>query len=411
MRWAGYTIVMVLAVTGLGCATTVGSLHDDPGDNGEKPDQDIALKQQLDELAAEAEAWIQLVALDIPDNQDSLAVVSFPDAKQPLSLRTYLYDQALALLWFSFSGDESSARALAQTLVHLQQGDGSWSFSFQPQNGVVDDEEYVRTGAVAWAGWALAYHAATMDNEEAKQAAARARSFVKDNRVDAPDSTIDGLYTAGRGYHDPEIGERTPNVPVQFVSTEHQFDVHMLLRAFDDTEATALEQRVMEMLWMNDQNRFAMGTDARRLDQTRALDAAGSWGALWLLSIDRPQTAHRSLQYTLESFPADDAEITGGFMPYLDEVDGMKPNHELIFVEGSLGVALAALRLDNPPVAHQVLEMVIQLTDGTDGGVPYANLTTGDFTEDAAAAPTLWFLMLHREMTTGQQAPLFPVPS
>ena len=77
----------------------------------------------------------------------------------------------------------------------------------------------------------------------------------------------------------------------------------------------------------------------------RALDAAGGWGALWLEARGDLPRARRSLSYTVNAFVAKQASLSG-YRPYLDPVDGPATplDTDLIFVEGSLGVALAAHR-------------------------------------------------------------------
>lgn len=355
---------------------------------------------------AEAEDWLQLESFEL-EGGTALAVRSFPDGPDHLVDRTFLYDQALALLWFSWTGDDQTARRLARTLVDRQLEDGSWGFSFETGADGFYDDGYIRTGAVAWAGWALAYHADRTGDEEAREAARSARSFLETTRIERDDSRVHLLYGAGRGYHDPKTGERTLGEPVDFVATEHQLDAHMMLEALDGEAGDELRHRILEVLWVPDQNRFAMGASHDDVDYRRALDAAGGWGALWLLSVDRSDLARASLDYTLDEFPAHSADLDGGFTPYLDPADGLDPDDELIFVEGSLGVALAALRLDDEPTTRQILEMAVQLADRSGPGIPYANLSAGHFEAVPAAASTIWFLMVAREYATGQSAPVF----
>lgn len=394
-------IVLVCAISG--CQTGGESLQEATIQCGDAP---VSEDQTIEQARAEAEAWLQFEKFEDPGGEPALAVLSFP-GDDHLNQRTYLYDQALAILWFSSVGDDRKARRLARTLVALQKHDGSWGFSFDAGEKGFYDHGYVRTGSVAWAGWALAYHAARADDDDAQKAAERAASYAESRQLGDDHGEIAELYAAGAGYHDPNTGERTLGERVDFVATEHQFDVHMLLRALDPGAADALEERLLQTVWLRQEGRFAMGGDGHRRDERRALDVSGGWGALWLLSVDRRQLAETSLEFTLDRFPADDSSPSGGFVPYLDEVEGYRPEDELIFVEGSLGVALAALRLDRPDTTRRILKMAARLGNARGPGIPYANRSDGDFTDTPAAASTLWFLMVHRELTTGEAAPVF----
>ena len=390
---------MVIALT-VGCSSLADPLRGTMTQTAED-------SREIESARAGAETWLQLQRFDDGDSDPSLAILSYPDGPPQLDERTYLYDQALAILWFTWRGDHETARQLTRTLLALQLENGAWGFSFQAREGGFYDADYLRTGAVAWAGWALRYYARQTGDDHVLDAARRARGFIAGTRIDGADAPLRGLYAAGVGYGDPESGERTLGVPVEFVATEHQLDAHMFFRAFDNGPADRLEERILEVLWLDDEGRFAMGATPRQLDRRRALDAAGGWGALWLLSIHRPELAKASLDYTLEHFPADGASVSGGFVPYLDEVDGYQLDDPLIFVEGSLGVGLAALRLGSPEITARTLTMAARLADAGHSGIPYANQSRADFHALPAAASTLWFLMVEREFTTGEQAPVF----
>ncbi len=394
------TVVLMIAIYGA-CSSAPETAQED------SLDCSAHQKDAMDAIECargQAESWIEFTDYERDSPRGGLAVYSFADGPEHLQERTFLYDQALAILWVTWGGDYHTARALAKTLISLQSDDGSWGFSFEAREGGFYDEGYVRTGAMAWAGWAMAYYADRSGDKEALAAARKARSYIDNLQRDAR-AEGGGLYAAGEGYHDPDSGERVLGQPVEFVSTEHQFDVHKFLRTFDGQAAFRLQERILDILWLSQEGRFAMGFQEAGVDTRRALDTSGGWGALWLWSVGRQDLAARSLDFTLDTFGFEG--VPGGFVPYLDEVDGYEPDAGLIFVEGSLGVALAALRLEQAGVTEEILAMAAALARRAGPGIPYADQSRGDFADRPAAASTLWFLMVEREWRTGERAPLF----
>ncbi len=368
------------------------------------PEREASAPQIIETTRVEARDWIEMTVFTGRSGREGLAVLSYPTGPASVQGRTFLYDQALAILWYTWVGEVQTAKRLATTLIDVQMANGAWGFSFQAQGEQFYDRRYVRTGAVAWAAWALAYYGDTIGDGQAVEAALEALKFLDTKRIDAQGNQNHELYTAGLGYHDPQTGQRTLGVPLDFVVTEHQLDIHMVLATFHRARAEALAERVVDRLWIEEEGRFAVGAHGEELDRRRALDAAGGWGALWLLSVGQTELARQSLGYTVAHFGAD---RYGGYVPYLDEIDEYDPQEEVVFVEGSLGVALAALRLGEPDLARQILLGTAQL--GCDGGpgIPYADRRRGSFADTPALAPTIWFLMVEREMRTGKRAPVF----
>ena len=377
-------------------------------------------------VRVEAAAWLQLEPLTVERLYDAgplgrvwslpraprgrrLAVVSYADAApdSPLRGRSFVYDDALALLWFTATGARETAEEIAATLVALQNPDGTWGFSFSVRDGFYN-AGYVRTGTVAWAAHALAVYAGRWGDTGARAAAERAgQALLRGRRRDVPVGA--GLIEGGRGRW--SVDERTfyPEFRLPSAITEHQLDAHMALRSLAVPEAAPMTDSILSTLWLDREGRFAVAADNAGPDPARALDAAGGWGALWLLAQGDAARATRSLNFTLSAFPATTAPPLTGFRPYLDPVEGPRSalQPDLIFVEGSLGVALAAHRLNRPEMASTALQTAVELACLLGPGVPYANREAIGFPPVAAAAPTLWFLMVEREMRTGEQAPLF----
>ncbi|MBA2661676.1 MAG: hypothetical protein H0U74_05235 [Bradymonadaceae bacterium] len=356
-----------------------------------------------------AAAWLQIVEMgQSSSSAPRLAILSYPEGAPELARRSFIYDAALAVLYFSWIDEVERAEGLVNTLIALQGRDGAWGFSFDVDRDGFYDVGYTRAGSIAWVAHALAYFGQRFEHKEAVFAARKAARHLVRQRVNDANAAHHGLVRAGRGSHDPSSGRRKLVVPVDFAVTEHQFDVHMALANAYPRAAELLAASVIERLWLDGAGRFAVGAGPQGLDEQRALDASGGWGALWLWSIGERERARRSLAYTLEHFTAQTERI-GGYVPYLDPIDGHSPQsaRDLIFVEGSLGVGLAALRLGERAVARGALEMAVHLSCASGPGIPYANRDVAMFPAIPAGASTLWFLFLEREYSTGKRAPLF----
>ena len=130
----------------------------------------------------------------------------------------------------------------------------------------------------------------------------------------------------------------------------------------------------------------------------RALDAAGAWGALFLLARGDRARAELALDYTLRTF-ARRGDGLPGFTPYAGAVPDYPAQDfsETLFAEGTAGVALALLRVGRAREAGELSATLRSLQRDGDGGVIYATPASEDFPELPAAAPTAWLLFLERE--------------
>ena len=351
--------------------------------------------------------------LDRVPGREYLALVSFPDPSAPQAPgRCYLYDNALALLWYTWTGEDRIARGIAETLLLLQGEDGRWGFSFSSGEDGYYNAAYVRHGAVAWAGYSLSYYAEHFHHEAARTAADLTANYLLAHRSDEEDSMYPGLVTGGYGCWAGE-DSFSPDYVFPAAVTEHQLDSHMLLAHLRLSEATPFARRILDVLWLPDETRFAVAAWPDSVNEARALDAAGAFGALWLQSVGRDDIAAHSLDFAVRSF-AVEVDHLSGYRPYLDPVDSPQDVQapRLIFSEGSFALGLAAHRLGREDLAQECLQLAAALACIAGPGIPYANQDRPPFTVRSAAASTLWFLFLERETRLGEPAPLFPlVPS
>lgn len=369
------------------------------------------MDQIRQEAISRAEQWVEPVDYSAATLGPSpaLAVLSYPEADGSLGERSFVYDGALALLWFAWTGDEQTARGLAETLIYLQNADGSWGFSFSATDPDDYQASYVRSGAVAWAAHALGFYGERYGQPRAIRAARRGADFLERMRI-GEDTAARGLVSAGRGRpatYAPTAG----GPPLRYAVAEHQFDAQIVLERFAPMVAGRLAERMVEVLWLDDQGRFAVAA-SEDIDRRRALDAAGAWGALWLLGRGDDERAQRSFDYSVGQFRTEDDGMLG-FCPYRDAIDNYDTDRceGHFFVEGTMSMGLAAHRLGDEDIAGQVLQTGIELGCRGPMGLAYSNVEMPGFSTRAAAASTLWFLFLEREMRTGQTAPLFDVES
>ncbi len=335
----------------------------------------------------------------------AMAVQSYPEPDRfagaprgflALSSRSFVYDNALYVLWALQQGRPAQARAVLLTLQSLQLPEGGWGFSFAFREDGFYNAGYLRAGAIAWVVYALAkYQAATGDLQFAPTLRRGCQWLLQ-----AEGGT--GLLRAGRGrWASDEAFD--PDWPADFTATEHQIDGWFALTAAaaaDPALATELallaaaariREQMLGVLWIHEQGRFAQGVASGVVDRVSALDASGTWGALWAHANGLNDRAAAALDHVSAVHSLD---VLGwpGWRPYQPGAP------ETWFVEGSLARALALQRLGQPELAAKAFGVAVELACA--GGVPlvYSPQWAADFPLSPAAAPTLWFLMVGEEL-------------
>lgn len=280
--------------------------------------------------------------------------------------------------------------------VGAPQPAGSLSFSYDVYNGQVD-QAYIRNGAMAWVAYAYAiYIERTADFTRAALGLESMLSYLFSQQSTAPDAR-QNLITLGWGsYQDPGY----QYIPGQLtsVSTEHNIDCYFAfdkaarvlptaaqnlsdralitaaqlasLRATATTASTKADQirsAILGQLWIpaagGVKGHFAQGASSAGLDTAYALDAAGSWAALFAHEAGDDAKAVECLQFIFETFlltnqqilqsaqPADYnqayEQLTpfDGFKPYADSAGGYSGSPSTVWTEGTWGALAALLRL------------------------------------------------------------------
>jgi hypothetical protein len=276
------------------------------------------------------------------------------------------------------------------------QPEGSLSFSYDVYNGQVD-QAYIRTGAVAWVAYAYGiYMERTGDYLSAAPALQKTLNFLFSLQCASSDLRRNLILGGWGTYQDP--GYRYVPGQLTWVSTEHNVDCYF---AFDKASrvlpaaAEALRQRalitpdqyaalmatssqasqkagevktaLLTQLWIapsgNTPGHFAQGASATGLDPSLALDASGSWSAMFCHEVGDDAKAVECLKFIYETFFLTGQQILkssqpgsfnqtyvqltpfSGFKPYADSVGGYSGSPNSVWLEGTLGALAAYLRL------------------------------------------------------------------
>jgi hypothetical protein len=366
---------------------------------------------------AAAEVWLPRAAASLSTEAyrskwcaapDAEAAVSYPAPQRfpggppgfvHLRSRSFIYDDALLALWRTATNDLDGAARVLATLACEQRPDGAWNFDFEANGASARRIGYVRTGAVAWVLYAFARWQHATGDHRFVGALHRGWEWLAGRR------TSGGLYAAGLGRW--LLGGRfDARYVAGFCATEHQFDVWFALLALADaspasaawarTEAASLRDAIVHRLWLPDAGHFLQGVEGSRPDRRSALDAAGTWGALWAEAAGLPDLATAALAH-VDHHHALQVGDWLGWRPYAGEAPATW------FVEGSVARVVALARMGRSAEARSGLATLTHLA--CTAGVPlvYATDWAPDFPATPAAAPTLWYLLAGRELAQPTQ--------
>jgi len=333
----------------------------------------------------------------------AIAVITYPFPKrfaggpegfERLANRSYTYDNALYALLMTARGERDKAAGVLATLAALQRGDGAWGFSFDAHKTGFCNRGYVRTGVVAWTIYAYARFAGTFGDKRFAAVLSKAAKWL-DGRRDA----TTGLVLGGMGRWLDQGKRFDPAYVADWASTEHNVDAYFAVRELErlgirtSLSSAALGQAIADRLYIAEERRYAQGVQPGGLDRVSALDAAGTWTALFELARGKPQRASYLLAWIDTHHRVQDGGWRG-FKPY-------RKGPDVWFVEGSLGRALVDLRLGRTRRAGELLAEVARLACVGDVPLLYSTSWAPDFPASPAAAPTLWFALVARELGGG----------
>ena len=350
-----------------------------------------------------------------PAPADSVAVVSYPepgrfsggpDGFGRMANRSYVYDNALYVLVRSFEGKEVDARRVLQTLAALQRPDGAWGFSFNIRGDGFYNVDYLRTGAIAWVVYAMARYTRRFGDRRFVPAMRRGGKWLLGQRDKGT-----GLFRGGSGRWLPGGSRFEAGHLADWAATEHNVDVWFTLRALAQTDPRGgwraqvqpdrLGKAMADILYIDKAGRYARGLQPGGLDTVSALDAAGTWTAIFELGRGRPEIARRLLHWVDRHHRL----AQDGWQGWQPEPG---PKHAIWFVEGSVARAIALSRLGDLAAARAMIQQLTQLA--CVGGVPlvYANRWQADFPKSPAAGPTAWYILAVEEVWNGRAPFLWP---
>ncbi|MDB5219294.1 MAG: hypothetical protein JWO86_7221, partial [Myxococcaceae bacterium] len=356
--------------------------------------------------------------------------------------RVAAYDSALMVLVLIRRGSREEAASIIEALLALQRSDGSVPFSFvlpRPDEAV----PYVRSGAVAWVGYAatdyLDADAAGPARTEALTLARAAASYLIGRQVKMPGDARDGLVRGGSGILRYEldgrggIRERLEHGEIEWTSTEHNVDAFFFLRALARVtgdppyaEAAARIARGLGRAWDPARGQLARGMSEAGPDVVPALDCA-SWGSIFLSATDDRERAETAASVADAGYAARDqrtgahghrAQSHGPVMegevlmrvlgPRLPARDWSQL--DVVWPEGSAGVALAAWRAGRAERARAILDALEPLR-ARDGSLPTATIAVPFlFDTRPSVAGTAWVELVRFELRRAPDHPTFWVP-
>lgn len=344
--------------------------------------------------------------------------------------RGFLYDQAVGAIAWLMKGEIAKAQRLLDYLSSYQNlnssvpgaADGSFGFSFNsvgcsayaPDNrDSFYDLNYLRSGAISWAGYAFVMHQRVTSDTRYLTTARQTADYLLTQQVTQTSDLRFGLLRGGYGAYDTTDWTFIPG-DIEWVSTEHNVDAYFFLRDLGiltgDSRYSLAAQQIRDgliaRLWNDGKGRFDRGLDpSGQPDAVDALDTA-SWGAILLLAIGEEEKAQRSLDFASRTY-YNSADGLWGYKPYAGDADGFDwDGVDLVWSEGSLGMAMAYLKLDGPANHNQARGIISKMAElqnrDPHGGLLYAAYVGTEIT-DFARAPSVggtgWFIMVLRALS------------
>ncbi len=364
-----------------------------------------------------------------------------PRTSPHLFHRSATYDDALAALVFLVMRDPDRAAFTLHALARLVRADGSLWFSYNTINEWPSEGDHesalVRAGTVSWVGYAFAFYLARVparggeaDARERAlflETARRLAGYVVSLQVRDSNDLRDGLVRLGYGTINlrydsvtKHVVEQYVDAPAQGISTENNIATWFFLRLLavvsGETRWSDAADRIGQGLmrsWSDRLDQFTEGFESGGArDTARALDCA-SLGVLFLVSRGETAKASGALA-AIERVYRSRGSGTTGYRPYSDRPiyddsavgqfyfprDPTKQWRELplVWSEGSLQVALAALRAGRTARAQQVVRGLRPLQDQS-GGVRYATVDVPFLMTNAPSiAGTAWLILVTRAL-------------
>ncbi len=406
----------------------------------------VAPKASLPAWATASQRWLQgqvtpnrLVPDPDPGRRRLLISYDIPPAKSPRTFhRSATYDNALAALAFFIAGERERAAFTLHAVARVVRPDGSLWAGYNTANNWPDEKDHdsaiVRAGAVGWAGYALTFYLAHeppcgdqgCERERAffLETAARLANYLLSLQVNDRASRSDGLLRLGFGNVTLAYRADTNSVVEVYkaqtalgISAENNISAWFFLRQLaaltGEARWTQTAERIRDALlrvaWNDALGQFNQGFDSNGApDSSKALDCA-SWGALFALANGETEKARKALEVIDGYYATRDGKVTG-YRPYSDlpvyedpQVGKFffpdTPRKEwrelpLVWSEGTLGVALACLRLGHADRARRILAG-LEALQMKDSGLRCASAAVPfQMAEEPCVAASAWLFLV-----------------
>lgn len=318
---------------------------------------------------------------DLPSDRGAL-IKSYSEHTQ-----SYIYDQALAVIAFTRSGEIHTARKLLRGLESLQMKDGSLYFSYNMDGTSIYPQEGDKriAGAISWVALAAVQYQNKFNSKEFYRFNYKILSYL--------DSEI---VPVGK---DHKALRFSPTRDI--AALEHNLDAYSAFLHFSEINKTdkwkdEITQMRSFILGMWDKNRkhFWSGANTTTgvINKSEMYLDNQSWTLLALDSKDLNEISPEdALELNCEVFHVKDNGVEG----FMDSKPTRSPaSDKFVWSEGTLGQILAMQRVQknscNETSVSVFLENVKKMQK-VDGGIAYATETTNkDFTTDSSVAGTAW---------------------
>ncbi len=414
---------------------------------------EVSPEVNLRPWAAANLAWLErqvtpnrVVPRPEPTRRRLLISYDLPPDKLPRSYhRSATYDNALAALAFLITGERERAAFTLHALGRLVRSDGSLWAGYNTANNWPDESDHdgalIRAGSIGWAGYALTFYLAHGPPCASNRGCERERAFFLDTaarlanylvtlQVNDTSDRRDGLLRLGYGtvvleYRDDtnNVAELYQNEPASGISTENNISAWFFLRQLGELTGQDRWSRAAEQIsrglvraaWNDAIGQFNQGFGSEGApERAKALDCA-SWGALFLLAAGQTEKARRAVGAIEGNYAARDREAVG-FRPYSDQPIYADPrvgrfffpnnprkewrDLPLVWSEGTLGVALAYLRMGQPDRARRIVAGLRAL-QVKNSGLRYASMEVLHQMANAPSVAASAWLVLVSEALAG----------
>lgn len=322
-----------------------------------------------------------IVSNPLPERAGMIIGYEIPETSKAyryLFARSWIYDDALAIVGFILSDHLEEALIILNALSGQIQDNGKLAFWYNTHNH--EYSEGFRSGTIAWVGYVLIFYQQKTDDAHIQPMAERIARYLL--------SLQDMASTS------PNYGSiRTDSGDFSY-ATIHNIIAYFFLRDLGrlvnnpvyTERADLIRDSLLNHHWNETLGRF----DQMIGDAMDGLIEVGSLGALFCLAIGDVAKAQSCLNFVEKTYqPVKAAGDRPGYALYKDR--------STAWSQGSMQMALAYKRIGNLEQANAIIKEIIRWQDAA-GGVPYvmaeATVDTGEtYYEWPSVAGTAWLII------------------